>query len=161
MNQTTIKRNNTYKTITVERTFLAPKSRVFAAWTTCAMLEKWWAPKPWVAVTKAFNFSEGGQWLYCMKSPDGDTSWSLVSYDTIEPESSFTATTTFCDEEGNDTSEIGSMHWNHEFYEEGDTTKVFITITFESAADMNTIIEMGFEEGFQMGLSNLDELLAE
>jgi hypothetical protein len=32
-------------------------------------------------------------------------------------------------------------------------------IQYESLADLETILEMGFEEGFTMALGNLDELL--
>jgi len=36
---------------------------------------------------------------------------------------------------------------------------VNITITFTKEADLQTILAMGFEEGFKMGLGNLDEYL--
>jgi hypothetical protein len=36
-----------------------------------------------------------------------------------------------------------------------------VTISFDKEADLTTILEMGFETGFSMGLSNLDEVLEE
>ena len=38
-------------------------------------------------------------------------------------------------------------------------TKVEVEITFAKTADLEKIIEMGFEAGFKAGLENLDELL--
>jgi len=37
---------------------------------------------------------------------------------------------------------------------------VRVEISFAKEADMQAIIGMGFEEGFKMGLGNLDEYLA-
>ncbi len=161
MNQPVIRKDTTNKTITVERVFTAPRERVWEAWTNSDLLEKWWAPKPWVAVTKSFDFREGGHWHYYMQGPDGTKAWCWVGYESIDPENSFTAQDMFCDEEGNRNEEMPSMHWRNEFLQEGDTTtKVMVTITFSSEADMEKIISMGFEGGFSMGLGNLDTLLA-
>jgi hypothetical protein len=38
-------------------------------------------------------------------------------------------------------------------------SKVEITLSFDNEADLEKIIQMGFKEGFSMGLENLDELL--
>jgi hypothetical protein len=42
----------------------------------------------------------------------------------------------------------------------GGGTKVEVEITFATQADMEKIIEMGFEVGFTAAHGNLDELLA-
>jgi hypothetical protein len=34
-----------------------------------------------------------------------------------------------------------------------------VDISFKSETDIRTILEMGFQEGFDMALGNLDELL--
>jgi hypothetical protein len=41
----------------------------------------------------------------------------------------------------------------------GNGTKVKVEITFASEADMQKIIEMGFEAGFTAAHGNLDEVL--
>jgi uncharacterized protein YndB with AHSA1/START domain len=51
------------------------------------------------------------------------------------------------------------MHWKTEFHDTDGKTKVLVTITFENAADLQKIVEMGFEEGFTMGLNQLEKLL--
>jgi uncharacterized protein YndB with AHSA1/START domain len=66
----------------------------------------------------------------------------------------------FCDEGGKKSGDMPSMQWNNEFRDEDGKTKVVVTITFANEADMNKIIEMGFEQGFSMALENLDMLLA-
>jgi hypothetical protein len=66
----------------------------------------------------------------------------------------------FCDENGKITSEFPSMHWKSEFSEAGTGTRVRVEITFSSEADLEKILELGFEEGFTSAHGNLDELLA-
>jgi len=50
--------------------------------------------------------------------------------------------------------------WRNEFKADGQETEVLVTLTFVSADDMKTIVEMGFKEGFSMGLDQLEALLA-
>ena len=51
------------------------------------------------------------------------------------------------------------MHWKNEFIATGTGTKVEVEVTFASEADMQKIVEMGFEVGFTAAHGNLDELL--
>ena len=51
------------------------------------------------------------------------------------------------------------MHWKVEFSKTDTGTKVKVEITFANEKDLNTIVEMGFQEGFSMAHDNLDELL--
>jgi uncharacterized protein YndB with AHSA1/START domain len=148
------------KSIYVDRQFAAPLSRVWDCWTKTELLEQWWAPKPWKAQTKSMNFNEGGYWLYAMVGPEGQKHWSKVSFQSIKEISNFIARATFCDEKGEPQS-AGSL-WNNSFFEdEPGTTLVKVKISYETLADMEMMIEMGFQGGFSMGLSNLDELLAQ
>ncbi len=159
MNTATFTKDLAQKTITVTRTFNANRSKVWHAFTDREMLEKWWAPKPWKTVVKAFDFKEGGVYHYCMQGPDGTQSWGLTSYETIDPENSYTAEDFFCDEQGIRNTELPTLHWKNEFIDNGETTDLVVTISFESESDMQKVIEMGFEEGFTMGLDQLDTLL--
>ena len=156
----TITKDFENKTITVERHFPAPLDSVWEAYTTGEILEQWWAPKPWKAVTKSFTFAPGGHWHYYMSSPEGEKVWAIIEYQSIEPKKSFTAIDGFCDEEGNKSKDMMKMEWHNAFSEKEGVTTLLITITFEQEKDMHTIVEMGFEEGFSMGLNNLEELLA-
>ena len=158
--QTVISKDAANKKLVVTRSFDAPRSLVWKAWTESSLLDQWWAPKPWKAETKSLELHTGGMWLYCMLGPDGTKSWSRVDFETVTPESSFTATVIFCDENGIVDESFPSMHWDVTFESTGESTSMTVTITFSAEADMKQLIEMGFEQGFTMGLGNLDELLA-
>jgi uncharacterized protein YndB with AHSA1/START domain len=146
--------------ITVEREFAAPLAKVWAAWTESQLLDQWWAPKPWQAKTKTMDFREGGHWLYAMVGPDGTEHWSYANYKSITPLKNYTSQDGFCDEAGTIDPALPQLNWNHTFRETDDITLVSIEITFNELSDLETIIQMGFKEGFTMGLENLDDLLA-
>ncbi len=157
--QTTMTKDAANKKIIVVREFEASPDEVWKAWTDSNMLDQWWAPKPWKAKTKTMDFREGGFWLYSMVAPDGTESYSRADFKTIVPNKSFIADDSFCDENGNVTHEMPGMHWKNEFSTTDTGTKVEVEITFANEADMEKIIEMGFEAGFTAAHGNLDELL--
>ena len=158
--ETMISKDLANKKLFVVREFDAPLEQVWEAWTQSNLLDQWWAPKPWKAITKTMDFREGGLWLYYMEGPEGEQQYCRADYKSIDPPRSFTLTDAFCDENGNPTGELPSMHWKNVFSETGSGTKVEVEITFQSEADLEKIVEMGFKEGFTAAHSNLDELLA-
>ncbi len=159
--QTVINKDLPNKRLLIVREFDAPLEQVWRAWTESELLDMWWAPKPWKAETKTMDFREGGVWLYCMVGPDGTRSWCRVDFQSIVPNKSFIANDAFCDERGNVNSGFPVMHWKNEFIKTAYGTKVEIEITFNDVADLNKILELGFEEGFTAALINLDELFVE
>lgn len=158
--QTTISKDAANKKIIVVREFDAPLEEVWKAWTDSNIMDQWWAPKPYQAKTKTMDFREGGHWLYSMVGPDGNESFCRADFKTIVENKSYTAEDAFCDENGKITHEIPGMHWKNEFSATDTGTKVEVEITFASEADMQKIIEMGFEVGFTAAHGNLDEVLA-
>ena len=147
------------KRLTVVREFEAPLELVWNAWTKSEQLDKWWAPKPFRAETKSMDFREGGFWLYCMVGPEGIAAWCRVDYQSIEPMKRIVDTDVFCDEQGVRNLAFPAMDWNKEFSEADGVTTVHVVLSFEKEADMEMIIQMGFQEGFTAGLQNLEELL--
>ena len=158
--ETMISKDLGNKKLVVVREFDAPLERVWKAWTESSLLDQWWAPKPWKAITKSMDFSEGGTWLYYMQGPQGEKHYCRADFKTIDAPKSFSVVDAFCDENGNPTAELPGMHWKNEFSETDTGTKVEVEISFASEEDLNKIVEMGFKEGFTAAHGNLDELLA-
>jgi PhnB protein len=148
------------KRIHVTRYFDAAPELVWRAWTEAELLDQWWAPKPYRAETKAMHFEVGGQWLYSMVGPQGDRHFCRVDFSDIQPKSSFKSVACFCDEAGVRNMGMPEMFWNTEFRASGNGTEVVATISFTADSEMQTIIGMGFREGFSMGLQNLEHYLA-
>ncbi|RYU91296.1 SRPBCC domain-containing protein [Mucilaginibacter terrigena] len=148
------------KKLNVVRSFNAGLTQVWQAWTNAEILDQWWAPRPYKAITKSMDFTVGGQWLYSMKGPEGDEHFCRVDYKSIDPQKSISAASMFCDENGNVNPNFPVMCWKQDFSEANGVATVNVEITFDKIEDMETIIKMGFEGGFNMGLNNLDEYLA-
>lgn len=148
------------KKVNVVRSFNAGLSAVWEAWTTAEALDQWWAPRPYKAVTKVMDFAEGGHWLYKMQAPDGSGQWCKVSYSAVTDMESITSSAAFVDEDEQVDDDFPVMHWKQNFSEADGITTVNVDISFDKVEDMDNIMKMGFQEGFRMGLSNLDEYLA-
>ena len=59
------------RTLTLERTFLAPIELVWEAWTQPEHISQWWGPKGMNTKIVEHNFKVGGKWQYTMAMPDG------------------------------------------------------------------------------------------
>lgn len=149
------------KQLHVSRAYDAPVEKVWKAWTDRDILDEWWGPQPWRAETKSFELKPGGRWHYSMVGPNGERHWSLVEFKSIDPRRSFRADCVFCDENGNSNAFAPLMRWYVEFSATPTGTLVNVTLTFDKEADLQKIVEMGFEGGFTIGLNQLEELLEE
>ncbi|MBC7400269.1 MAG: SRPBCC domain-containing protein [Mucilaginibacter sp.] len=158
--ETKIEKDANNRQLNITREFSAPVEKVWKAWTEAEQLDKWWAPKPWKTTTKSLDFTVGGFWLYCMAGPNGDKAWCRVDFTAITPGQSFDGTASFCDEDGTTDKSFPPMHWHNVFSGTTTGSKVEVELSFDNEADMAQIVGMGFKEGFTMGLSNLDALLA-
>lgn len=158
-NKTELKRNDADKQLIITRKFNAPLQLVWEAFTTKELMEKWWAPKPYQCVIKSMDFSEGGKLHYYMLSPEGDKHWCMAEYLTINSHQNYTANDAFCDENLVINTGFPSTHWNNEFKSDGENTIYQATLTYATIEDMEKIISLGFKEGFDMGLNQLEELL--
>ncbi|MBN8577250.1 MAG: SRPBCC domain-containing protein [Cytophagales bacterium] len=151
--------NKETNTIYVKREFAATPGLVWKAWTTAELLDQWWAPLPYQNKTKTLDFRAGGRWHYSMISPENQVHWCCFDYEKIETEKSYSGLDAFCDEAGTLNPDFARMHWHTAFSTSSHGTVVTITITVDTLETLEKIIEMGFKEGFTMGLNQLENLL--
>lgn len=157
--EATVSKDLNNKKITVTKNYNAPPATVWEAWTTKEVLDQWWAPKPWRAETKSLEFKEGGLWLYTMVGPENERHHARVEYTKIDSGKSFEGIDAFSDEKGNVNKSMPSTKWKVEFKKSGTGTQVVTTLTAETKEALEKLLEMGFEQGFQLGLNNLEEYL--
>lgn len=155
--------NKENNTVNVTREFAANLELVWEAWTNPEILDLWWAPKPYQTRTKSMDFKEGGMWLYEMYNTESkdqqECHWCKNDYHKIVHQSMFSGLDAFCDENGEVNEAMPRTHWTNNFNSEGETTIVNIRATYDSLADLEKIIQMGFKEGFTMALENLDQYI--
>lgn len=149
--------NKETKTVTITAAFNAERDLVWDAYTKPELLDRWWAPKPFISRTKAMEFREGGRRFYAMVTPDGQERWALQQYRSITPKTNFKLFNTFADE--NENPELPGSDWDFNFSGDGGKTTVHISIYNESLERLERMIEMGFKEGMTAQFENLMELL--
>jgi uncharacterized protein YndB with AHSA1/START domain len=89
------------KDLTIIRVFDAPVESVWKAWTDAEQVKRWWGPKDYTAPVCKIDLREGGKYLYCMRSPEGQDFWNTGVYrEIVEPER-IVYTESFADEKGN------------------------------------------------------------
>jgi uncharacterized protein YndB with AHSA1/START domain len=59
------------KEFVITRLFDAPKELVFKVWTDPEHIKNWWPLKPFTASRIEIDFREGGEYLYVMRSQEG------------------------------------------------------------------------------------------
>ncbi|MFC6763857.1 SRPBCC family protein [Natrinema soli] len=137
--------------LTIRRTFDAPRERVWKAWTDPDELAQWWGPAGWTLSANDLDFREGGTWHFCMQGPDGEESWGKVIYEEIVEPERIVATDFFADEEGDRVEDTPELSMTVEFEERDGATEV--TLTHEGFPTDEMI------EGAEIGWTgSLDEL---
>lgn len=113
--------------LSVTRTFEAPRSLVFKAWTEPERVVRWWGPKGFTTPYCTIDLRPQGVLHSCMRSPEGRDYWSRNVYrEIVEPER-IVCTDSFADEQGNPVSPRAygmSPDWPEE---------ALITVTFAEA----------------------------
>jgi uncharacterized protein YndB with AHSA1/START domain len=121
----TTKSLNSEEEIVITRTFNAPRELVFKAWTDPEWTRQWWGPKGYTAPAARIDLRVGGEYHNCMRSPEGQDTWSKGTYKEIVRPERIVCTDSFADAEGNivPASEYGFKgYWPLEF---------LVTVTFE------------------------------
>ncbi|MGG5905361.1 SRPBCC family protein [Sphingobacterium daejeonense] len=145
--------------VIITRPFEAAHTNVWEAFTDSRILDQWWAPKPWNCHTKSQEFKVNGRWLYYMEGPNGERHYSYFDYKSIDPQNSFSGLDGFCDENGNSTEDQPSSEWKITFSSDKEICTMKASCQYPDEETMKTFLDMGFLEGFETGLNQLEELL--
>ena len=84
----------------ISRTFNAPRSLVWKAFTDGESLAKWWGPKGFAAESHRFELKPGGMFLYRMVSQNGNEMWGRFLFREIDPEDRLVWVNSFSDKDG-------------------------------------------------------------
>ncbi len=87
--------------LVITRVFDAPRELVFKTWTDPQHVKKWWGPRGFTCLVCNIDLRTGGQYLNCMRSPEGKDYWSCGEYREIEEPQKLVCTDSFSDYNGN------------------------------------------------------------
>jgi uncharacterized protein YndB with AHSA1/START domain len=152
--------------LVLTRVFDAPRALVFKAWTEPEHLMRWWGPKGFTTPFCKVDLRPGGNFHYCMRSPEGQDIWGIGVYrEVVEPER-IVYTDTFADAEGNP---VTPAHYGMSASHPQET---LVTVTFTEHEGRTTLTlrhsipqsveeRKGTEQGWTDMLDRLAEELAE
>lgn len=153
--------------IVLERVFNAPRELVFKVLTDGEHLKQWWGPRGWDITVSDMDFRPGGQWHYCMKCLDqnqgdfyGMESWGKSVYQEIEEPEKIVYIDYFSDAEGNIAEGMPATTVTMTFEEVDGKTKLVNRGVYESAEALQSVLDMGMEEGITQTWDRLEEYLA-
>jgi uncharacterized protein YndB with AHSA1/START domain len=143
--------------LVITRTFDAPRSLVWKAWTEPERCMRWWGPKGFTSPSCKIDLRVGGAYLNCMRSPEGKDYWSTGVYREIVEPSLLVCTDSFADENGKvvPASHYGmSGEWPEEllvtvtFEEQEGKTRLTLRHVGIPAGEMRQQCEAGWNESF-------------
>jgi uncharacterized protein YndB with AHSA1/START domain len=138
--------------IVLERTFAAPRSLVWKAFTEPGHLDRWWGPNGFRNRTHAMDFREGGTWRFDMHAPDGKTWPNWIRFEEIAaPERLVYA-------HGGEGDEA-HFHVTVTFADLGRRTKVTMRSVFPTAEACQAVKKFGVVEGGRQTLARLEGYL--
>lgn len=145
-------------TITAE--FEASVERVWRIWEDPRQLERWWGPETHPATVTEHDLTPGGVVRYHMTGPDGQLypgGWEITSVD--EPRG-FTARDFFADADGNKVEDAPVSTMTVELSETPGGARMVTTSAYATAEELQTVLDMGMEEGSRSAAGQIDALLA-
>lgn len=140
--------------------FAASAERLWQIWADPRQLERWWGPVTHPATVTTHDLTPGGIVNYYMTGPDGERfpgGWEILE---VNPPHGFTARDFFADANGHKVESAPVSTMCVEITEADGTSRMVITSTFSSAEDLQTVADMGMEEGIRSAAGQIDTLLA-
>jgi uncharacterized protein YndB with AHSA1/START domain len=160
MTVTSVARDHSALTLTVDATFDATPDRVWQLWADPRRLERWWGPPMYPATFVDHRLEAGGRCTYFMTGPEGEQYHGWWEVDAVDPGRSFEVRDGFADSEGNVNPDLPVTRMQVALSDRGDGgTNVRITSYFATLEQLEQLVEMGMEEGLQVAMGQMDAIL--
>ena len=149
-------------TLVVSSEFAASPERVWRLWSDPRQLERWWGPEPYPATVVDHDLRPGGHVSYYMTGPEGDQHkgyWRVLE---VERPGRLVFEDGFADDAGepNDDLPVSRAQVTIESVD-GGRTRMTITSTYDTTAELEQVLAMGMEEGMRAAVGQIEALLAE
>ena len=148
------------RTLVMTTEFAVSVERLWQVWADPRQLEQWWGPEGYPATVTEHDLTPGGTVSYHMTSPEGEKfggGWEVISVD--EP-GRLELKDFFADGDGNPVDSAPESRMTVEITATDTGARMVNTSTWESADDMQKVLDMGVVEGSTSAVSQLDALLA-
>jgi uncharacterized protein YndB with AHSA1/START domain len=144
----------TDREIHIERTFDAPRDKVFAAFTDPELIPDWWGPRDTTTIVDQMDVRPGGSWRFVGRGADGSETAFRGTYREITPPERIVQTFEWEGMPGHVSVETAV------FEDLGDRTRLVATTLFHTTEERDGMLNSGMEGGMNETYDRLDEVLA-
>lgn len=148
-------------TMTIIADFPVPVRRLWDAYADPRQIEKFWGPPTYPATFTRHDLYPGGRSEYYMTGPEGDRSAGYWEYLTVQEGRSFEVLDGFAGEDGQPNEQMPSMRMIFTFEETAGGSRLRTVTYFNTAQELEQLLEMGMEEGTKAAMAQIDEVLAD
>ncbi|WP_114856135.1 SRPBCC domain-containing protein [Brachybacterium sp. YJGR34] len=147
-------------TLTITAQFAAPVQRIWDIYADPRQLEKVWGPKEYPATVVDHSLTPGGLVTYYMTGPEGDRHHGYWKVLEVHEPDSFRYEDGFAHEDFRPNTELPVSTCVSTFTaQDGGTRAVYVT-TYADREGLQTVLDMGVEEGSRSAIDQIDELVS-
>ncbi|MFC7374845.1 SRPBCC domain-containing protein [Brachybacterium sp. GCM10030267] len=147
-------------TLTITAEFAAPVRRIWDIYADPRQLEKVWGPEGYPATVVDHDLSPGGRVTYYMTGPDGDRFYGYWEVLTVDEPNSFTYRDGFANEDFSPNESLPAAESTTTLNEHDGKTRAIYVTTYNSRDELQTVLDMGVEEGSRSAINQIDDLVA-
>ena len=149
------------RTLTITAEFAAPVERVWALYEDPRQLEQVWGPPEYPATFVDHELRPGTRSTYYMTSPEGEKFAGYWDITSVEPTSRFTFRDGFAHEDLSPNPELPVSENVYTFEAVDGGTRAVYSAVYATAEGLQTVLDMGVEEGATTALNQIDGFLAQ
>jgi len=147
-------------TLTLVAQFDATPDRVWEVWEDPRKLEQWWGPPTFPATFTRHDFVVGGESRYFMTGPAGETPRGWWRIDAIDKPRRVDFANGLAGDDGEPAPGVEPMIGYVTFEAIDSDTRMTAVTHFIDAAQMQTMVDMGMQEGMTQAIGQIDALLS-
>jgi uncharacterized protein YndB with AHSA1/START domain len=147
-------------TLTLVAQFAAPIERVWQLWADPRQLERWWGPPTHPAIIDRHDLAAGGEVVYSMTGPDGETTHGVCRVTVVDPPISLAFTDGFAKQDGTPDPDTPTAAAQLRLTEHAGGTRMELRLVFDSSEHMREWERWGTFEGIPQSVGQMDAVLA-
>ena len=147
-------------TLTLVAEFDATPDRVWDVWEDPRQLERWWGPPRFPATFTRHDFVVGGESRYFMTGPAGENPHGWWRIDAIDKPHRLDFANGLAGEDGEPVPGVEPMAGYVTFESTDNGTRMTAVTRFTDAAQMQTMLDMGMQDGMTQAIEQIDGLLS-
>lgn len=147
-------------TLTITAQFAAPVERIWEVYADPRQLEKVWGPPQYPATVVDHSLTPGGRVTYYMTGPEGERFYGYWTVLEVDEPRSFGYEDGFAHEDFTPDTDLPISTCVSTFSaQDGGTRAVYVT-SYTSREGLQTVLDMGVEEGSRTAIDQIDALVA-